>query len=366
MNHAERTARPRPPDASPAPADGRRADAVRIVPGMPAPRRGAAPPVPASPVAAGAAHRAHAAAHGRKPEPTPRLLRAFVSIFEAASISGAARATGMSQPTMSDHLRQLRAHFGDRLFVRATGGLVATPRALELRPLVEELLRTLDALSRAATPWVPGTAARRFKVGACGYVQAVLLPPLDALLRRQAPGIALEIGPPGDPDADLQVVPRHAARDEHRLRPLFTDVLACAFDPAVVPAVDLATLCGLDHLLTGPAFTGIHQGLDRALAALGRTRRVAMAGAGLLGLESLLRGHGRLAILPGRLAPMLPAALACRPLPIALAPFEIVMAWPQNLHGDPAHRWFRAQVAAAGQQVAPGLPHPGVLAADRQ
>ena len=77
-------------------------------------------------------------------------LRDFVSIVEAGSIRGAARAHGVSHPAMSKSLRALESEVGIQLIRRSTRGVVCTPAGraflahagairVELRKAEEEL-----------------------------------------------------------------------------------------------------------------------------------------------------------------------------------------------------------------------------------
>ena len=54
-------------------------------------------------------------------------LRDFVSIVEAGSIRGAARAHGVSHPAMSKSLRALESEVGVPLIRRSTRGVVCSP-----------------------------------------------------------------------------------------------------------------------------------------------------------------------------------------------------------------------------------------------
>ena len=75
------------------------------------------------------------------------LLPIAFALYEERSVSGAAKALGMSQPAVSMALRKLRAHFNDPLFIRAARGVEPTPRAHALvkasRPLVARLQEDL-------------------------------------------------------------------------------------------------------------------------------------------------------------------------------------------------------------------------------
>ena len=49
------------------------------------------------------------------------LMRLLVALYEEKSVTRAARRLGISQPSVSNGLRKLRAQLGDHLFVRSDG-----------------------------------------------------------------------------------------------------------------------------------------------------------------------------------------------------------------------------------------------------
>jgi DNA-binding transcriptional LysR family regulator len=57
------------------------------------------------------------------------LLRSFCAIFETGTLTAAARISGVTQPSMGRHLRELEAAIGETLFVRLPGKLQPTARA---------------------------------------------------------------------------------------------------------------------------------------------------------------------------------------------------------------------------------------------
>src|SRR5690606_16487362 len=79
------------------------------------------------------------------------LYRTFLAAFEEEALSGAARASGLTQPTVSRHVNALAAAIGYELFVRTQRGLIPTEAALELKPFAESLAATSAALLRAAS-----------------------------------------------------------------------------------------------------------------------------------------------------------------------------------------------------------------------
>ncbi|MCD8002277.1 MAG: LysR family transcriptional regulator, partial [Oscillospiraceae bacterium] len=53
-----------------------------------------------------------------------RVLRYFLTVVREESISGAAEALHLTQPTLSRQLKELEAEFGEQLFIR--GNLAQT------------------------------------------------------------------------------------------------------------------------------------------------------------------------------------------------------------------------------------------------
>jgi DNA-binding transcriptional LysR family regulator len=67
-------------------------------------------------------------------EPDWSLYRSFLAVLQQGSLSGAARALGLTQPTIARHIETLEQGFGLKLFVRSQQGLSPTEGALALKP----------------------------------------------------------------------------------------------------------------------------------------------------------------------------------------------------------------------------------------
>src|ERR1700712_6146426 len=78
------------------------------------------------------------------------LLAALDALLAEGSVTGAARRLRLSPSAMSRSLARLRSTTGDPLLVRAGRGLVPTPRALELRERVGQLVQDGQAVLRPA------------------------------------------------------------------------------------------------------------------------------------------------------------------------------------------------------------------------
>jgi len=61
------------------------------------------------------------------------LYRSFLGVLQEGSLSGAAPALGITQPTVGRHISVLEKSFGLALFTRSRAGLLPTEAALALR-----------------------------------------------------------------------------------------------------------------------------------------------------------------------------------------------------------------------------------------
>src|SRR5206468_5049920 len=84
------------------------------------------------------------------PRPDFNLLVTLDVLLNEGSVARAARRLRLSPSAMSRALARLRETTGDPLLVRAGRGIVPTPRALELRARVGQLIEDAEAVLRPA------------------------------------------------------------------------------------------------------------------------------------------------------------------------------------------------------------------------
>src|SRR5258707_6370496 len=84
------------------------------------------------------------------PTPDLNLLVTLDVLLAEGSVARAAQRLRLSPSAMRRPLARLRATTGDPLLVRAGRGLVPTPRALELRARVSQLVEDGKAVLRPA------------------------------------------------------------------------------------------------------------------------------------------------------------------------------------------------------------------------
>ncbi len=118
--------------------------------------------------------------------------RAFLVTAEEGSLSAAARALGMAQPTLGRQVDGLEQELGIVLFERVGRGLTLTPSGLELLDHVRDMGEAAGRVSMTAlgqSQALEGTIC----ISASETYAVVLLPPIIAKLRIMEPGIQVEI-----------------------------------------------------------------------------------------------------------------------------------------------------------------------------
>lgn len=118
--------------------------------------------------------------------------RAFLIAAEEGSLSAAARALGLSQPTLGRQVSALENELGVALFERAGRGIVLTPNGLALVEHVRAMGDAAGRLSRTASgksDALEGLVC----ISATEAAAAYILPSIILTLRQQEPGIDIEL-----------------------------------------------------------------------------------------------------------------------------------------------------------------------------
>ena len=125
--------------------------------------------------------------------PVPwELYRSFLAVARHGSLSGAARALRLTQPTLGRHIDQLEQALGAAMFTRSPQGLIATETALALLPAAETMESAAEAMARAASG-IAGEVAGAVRITASEIVGAEVLPPILAALAERHPKLAFEL-----------------------------------------------------------------------------------------------------------------------------------------------------------------------------
>ena len=98
------------------------------------------------------------------------LLVYLDALLRERNVTQAANQLSLSQPAMSNGLRRLRELFDDPLLVRTSEGMTPTERALELEPVVRDVLSKIDHAVQARSDFEPATAERVFRIMALSLI----------------------------------------------------------------------------------------------------------------------------------------------------------------------------------------------------
>jgi len=240
-----------------------------------------------------------------------RHLRYFMAVAEEGSFSRAAERLGISQPGLSQQIRQLEAGLGAPLFDRLGRRIRLTGAGRRFVGHASELLRQGARAQQDLAEYL-GRETGELRIGAIQSFNSHLLPPLIRVIRARLPAIRfrlMEASAPaieerliaGDLDLGLAFSPPDDPRIAGEV--LFEEELVGVVDAAsrVHPAgaVSLAELASLPlALLDGEMFT--RRLLDAAFARAGIVPRPVLEANNI---ESLLRavpGSDLCAILPER------------------------------------------------------------------
>src|SRR5882757_6355074 len=133
--------------------------------------------------------------------PDLNLLVTLDVLLAEGSVARAAQRLRLSPSAMSRALARLRQTTGDPLLVRAGRGLVPTPRALELRERVSQLVHDGEAVLRPAEHLDLKQLVRTFTLRTSeGFVET-FGPDLIARVGQEAPGVRLRFVPKPNKDS---------------------------------------------------------------------------------------------------------------------------------------------------------------------
>jgi len=283
------------------------------------------------------------------------LLATLDVLLSEGSVAKAARRLQLSASAMSRALARLRKVTGDPLLVRAGRGLVPTPRALELRERVHQVVEDAGAVLRPAIRLDLAATARDFTLRTSeGFVET-FGPALISRAAREAPDVRLCFLPKPDKDStplrdgtvDLETgVIGKVMGPEIRALGLFVDRhvgVVCSNHPLAGGTITA------DRYAAGPHVRVLRRGLEdgaiyEALRALGLQRDVRATVGGFASAVALARNTLLVATVPEKHTRALCEGLFVFPLPVPLPGFTVSLFWHPRLDADPAHRWLRSLV----------------------
>ncbi|HEY0686830.1 MAG TPA: LysR family transcriptional regulator [Steroidobacter sp.] len=291
------------------------------------------------------------------------LLVLFEAVLAELHVGKAAEKLHLTPSAVSHGLGRLRQLLNDPLFLKTPKGVVPTERALELSAHIADILARVRSVVSVAGPFDAATSTRRFTIGAPDGVSAVLLHPLLAELRPQAPGVDVSV---------RQLLPvREETSPERAWRGALEDLESRAIDIAVVPfeeiparfekrliynedfvivtrkghpfAADptLRRYCESQHIIVSHGGDS-HGFVDDHLAKQGHSRRVALTVPNFMFALTVIAETDLISALPRRFADLYAARfdLATTPLPLQMPSFRLNAVVPKAALTDAGVAWI--------------------------
>jgi len=299
------------------------------------------------------------------------LLVVLEALLSELHVTRAGLRVGLSQSAMSSALGRLRSLFDDELLIRTAAGMAPTPRALELAAPVQQLLRQTERLLESDSSFNPATSNLHYRLRMSDVLEYLLLPQLLSTLRKEAPGITLDVVhlPPAATISALEVdaIDLAVSMDlDHpiavRSKPLFRDRMVCLLDkshPAAFNGMTLEQFLDASHLKVSISPTDGRYA-DAALSAMRHARRIAVNVPHWLIVPHLLQHSSLIAVISERLAAsFVEDRLTTQPLPFPSTGFTWSLYWHRRHDHIPAQRWLRERVDRVVQALhSSGSPQP--------
>jgi LysR family transcriptional regulator, nod-box dependent transcriptional activator len=284
-------------------------------------------------------------------------------ILRHGNLTRAAVALGLTQPALSNILKQLRNDFDDPLVVRHGKVMQLTPKAEALLGPLEDALSLVETFL-ANKDFDPATATNSFAMATTDHIMTVLGPNLTKIATAEAPFVKLQmrfaqassvkslmVG-----DIDMIISPKillssgladTKSRESINTQLLLSEPLVClAHKDDTAFGAGLSLKAYLERPHAGYAFgeqtiTSIEQVY---LERLGLKQNNVILAASYAALPGIVATSGCLALVPESLARSAAAVLPIQyaPPPFATDKIDWTMVWHSRNDKDPAIQWLRA------------------------
>lgn len=295
-------------------------------------------------------------------------------LLREGSVTKAANQLSITQPAMSNGLKRLRDLFKDPLLVRTSEGMTPTQRALEIQPVVREVLGKLESTIQPATEFVPSSSNRTFRIMASDYAESTLLLEVIRRLSESAPNITLDVITPSDVtfhDVEHGKVDMAINRFEElplsfHQKVVWYDTFSCVIKRSnpILNQFDLERYLAGQHIWVSKTGFGVGVGVDpnevqklgwvdAELTKIGKKRDIRVFTRHYHVALQLAKAQNLIATLPSKAANLYrqdPEVEILAP-PFDIPPIALKIAWSALLHHDAGHIWLRRLISDVGQEL---------------
>jgi DNA-binding transcriptional LysR family regulator len=286
------------------------------------------------------------------------LLLVFRELVRYRRTTCAAERLGLSQSAVSHVLGRLRHLFEDPLFIRRPNGLEPTRRALELAPMIEDLILRAQRTMDFGQGFDPATTRRQFRLAGADFECTTATTRILRDFEREAPHARISFRMLMGEEAlaaltideiDLAIglfdgsIPEAISTDT-----LYEErycVIARERHPLIRGNLDQATYASVGHVIVTASGAMSDVG-ERSLQRQGITRRVVASVPRFLIAFTVVAQTDSVATVPMRLALRYADALKLQilPLPFEYGSHSVIALRRAQAGSDPAIDWLVSKV----------------------
>src|SRR5487761_2341608 len=242
--------------------------------------------------------------------------------------------------------------------IATEGSVTVAGERIQLAQPVREALRLIQGALQQHAGFDPASSGNTFRLSMSDIGEMVFLPGLLERVKRDAPGVKIEV-------ARISIKDTHAQLEAGELdlaggflpglttgmraQPLFREHYVCmlrADHPVIGAKVSAKQFRLAAHVLVSYAGTG-HQVIEETFVKEGLNGRIAARVPDFLVVPMILGRTELIVTLPSRVAAVFAqlGKFKVHELPIDMPSFEVRLHWHQRFHQDPANRWLREVMA---------------------
>ena len=285
------------------------------------------------------------------------LLLVFHLLMEERHVTRTAARMRITQGAVSSALNRLRKQFSDPLFERSRNGMVPTPKALSLAPVIGRALASIATELFEPPVFDPTASTTTFHLAMSDDIELVMLPYL--LSRRESEGWTVQFSIHQtnsalwrDRMSDRRIsaviapTPTHVPA-EYQHRALFSSSYLMLFSPHQFgkTSLDLETFNTAEHIRV--SYDAQRGFVDELMEARGSVRRVVASISHFAGVTPLLVSRPLVAIIPEYTARTIAATsdLVAQPVPVTVPRFSIAYLWRSDEETSADRAWLRRIVS---------------------
>lgn len=296
-------------------------------------------------------------------------------LLREGSVTKAANQLSITQPAMSNGLRRLRDLFKDPLLVRTSEGMTPTKRAIELQPVIRDVLSKLETTIQPETDFNPLESERTFRIMASDYAESTLLMEVIRRVNKLAPNITFDLITPSDVtfhDVEQGRVDMAINRFEElplsfHQKVVWYDTFSCMMNSQnpMVKSFDLERYLASKHIWVSKTGFGVGVGIDpnevqklgwvdAELTKIGKKRDIRVFTRHYHVALQLAKAQNLIATLPSRAANLYKddQEVVILDPPFDIPPIALKMAWSALLQHDAGHIWLRRLIGEVGVALA--------------